>query len=233
MTVVPAFPPLLQGEAVARDPFEAACLRAARGVDAGLVCHAVAADRLAAALVLAPEVPLADAASMLPLCGVGFQNALGALAPPEVAVHLDWDGGLRVNGARCGRLAIAASTDDPDAVPDWIVVGLEIPILPTGGAPGDDPDQTCLAEEGCVEVAPDRLLEAWSRHSLVWIRRWEEEGARPLHAEWRGLAHGIGAAATRSGRTGTFVGIDERFGMLLRDGADTHLIPLTDLLVRP
>ena len=61
----------------------------------------------------------------LPACAVGFQNALGALAPPEVAVHLDWAGGVRVNGAHCGRLRAAADTRDPLAVPGWLVVGLD------------------------------------------------------------------------------------------------------------
>ena len=60
--------------------------------------------------------------------------------------------------------------------------------------------------------------------------RWEADGVKPLHAEWRGLAHGIGEAITIQGRTGTYLGIDERFGMLLRDAETTHLIPLTTLL---
>lgn len=86
-------PPLMQDEATHGDALDHAVMRAASGCDAGLVVHDLRQDRVQAALVLAPEVPLADAVTMLPLCGVGFQNALGALAPPEVAVHLGWDGG--------------------------------------------------------------------------------------------------------------------------------------------
>ncbi len=234
-----SFPPLFHGQTVddGIDPFGKACAQAALGCDAGLIVYNIRFDRLAAAIVFAPEVPLEDAMAMLPACGIGFQNALGALAPPEVGVYLTWDGGILVNGAACGHLRVAAATSDPKAEPDWLVVGLEVPLIPEDpDAPGATPDQTSLFEEGCVDVSPPRLLESWTRHTLVWINRWSEEGPRPLHAEWRGLAHDMGeeiALDHPNGRlNGTFVGIDERFGMLLRQGEDTRLVPLSDLVKR-
>ncbi|WOI33183.1 DUF4444 domain-containing protein [Tritonibacter scottomollicae] len=227
------FPPLMTGEAAGpgQDPFDLARQKAELGVDAGLVVYDLGADTLRAALVLAPEVPLAQAMAMLPTCGVGFQNALGALAPPEVAVHLDWEGGLRINGARCGSLRIAASTDDPAARPDWLVVALELPLWPQGDG-GETPDQTALYAEGCAEVTAPRLLESWTRHCLHWINRWDEGDLKALHAEWQGLAHGIGEDRQQAGLNGTFLGVDADFGMLLRDDTTTHLIPLTTVLVR-
>ena len=231
----PVFPPLFTGQAVEgrTDPFAKACALAALGCDGGTVVYNIAADRLAAAIVFAPEVPLEDAMAMLPACGIGFQNALGALAPPEVAVHLTWEGGILVNGAGCGRLRVAAADCGTGEVPDWLVVGLEVPLIAEDAdAPGAAPNRTSLYEEGCVEVAPDALLESWSRHTLVWINRWSDDGAAPLHGEWRGLAHGLGEEVTVSGRTGLFVGTDERFGMLLRKGAATSLLPLSGLLER-
>lgn len=231
----PSFPPLLSGHAVtgATHPFDAARSMAASGCDAGLIVHNITADRLMAALVMAPEVPLEDAMAMLPACGIGFQNALGALAPPEVAVHLEWDGGLRINGASCGRLRVAADGTDPATIPGWLVVGLDLPLMQLTSNPGDTPDRTALYEEGCAEVDPVTLLEAWARHTLVWITRWEDAGPRALHAEWRALAHGLGNDITRGGRTGTFLGVDDRFGMLLRDAEATHLIPLSSRLEAP
>lgn len=227
------FPPLMTGEAAGpgQDPFDLARQKAELGVDAGLVVYDLGADTLRAALVLAPEVPLAQAMAMLPTCGVGFQNALGALAPPEVAVHLDWEGGLRINGARCGSLRIAASTYDPAAQPDWLVVALELPLWPQGDG-GETPDQTALYAEGCAEVTAPRLLESWTRHCLHWINRWDEGDLKALHTEWQGLAHGIGEDRQQAGLNGTFLGVDADFGMLLRDDTTTHLIPLTTVLVR-
>ncbi|MEQ9695191.1 DUF4444 domain-containing protein [Shimia sp. SDUM112013] len=226
------FPPLMSGLAVAggEDPFETAQMRAALGCDAGLVVYDLGSDLLRAALVFAPEVPLKRALTMLPLCGVGFQNALGALGPPEVAVHLEWGGGIRINGAKCGRLRVASATPDPEAVPDWLVVGLDLPLWPASEETGQTPDQTALYAEGCADVAADALLESWARHTLNWITRWEEEGNRPLHAEWRGLAQDMGEDTMQNGLAGSFLGVDEDFGMLLRDDATTHVIPLTTLL---
>lgn len=228
----PSFPPLITGLAVhgATHPFDAARAMAAEGCDAGLIVHNITANHLMAALVMAPEVPLAEAMVMLPTCAIGFQNALGALAPPELAVHLEWGGGLRLNGASCGRLRAAASDTDPRAEPDWLVIGLDLPLMQITERPGDQPDQTSLYDEGCAGVDPVQLLESWARHTLVWINTWEEDGPRALHAEWRGLAWSLGKEVTQSGLTGTFLGVDEGFGMLLRAGETTHLIPLSTVL---
>lgn len=227
-----SFPPLLNGVAAepGTDPFERAQAMAALGCDGGTVVHAVQADRLRAAMIFAPEVPLGRAMAMLVVCGLGFQNALGALAPPEVAVHLAWDGAIFVNGAGCGHLSVAASTEAPGAVPDWLVVGLEVPLIQTAAAPGDTPDRTALYDEGCAEVDPGRLLESWARHTLVWINRWSDEGNAPLHAEWMGLLRGVGEQVTRGALSGDFVGTDEDFGMLVRAGTQTHLVSLITLL---
>ncbi len=79
-------------------------------------------------------------------------------------------------------------------------------------------------------MAPLTLLEAWARHMLVWINAWEDEGLRPLHEAWRGLALGMGEPLGHGGEAGTWLGVDEDFGMILRSGDTTRLIPLTALL---
>lgn len=228
----PSFPPLFSGLAVESqvDPFDKACAEAARGCDAGLVVHDLGANLLRAALIFAPDVELVDAMAMLPLCGVGFQNALGALGPPEVAVHLEWAGGLRINGASCGTLRVAASSSNPRAEPDWMVIGLELPLWPETDTPGDTPEQTALYAEGCADVNAMELLESWVKHTLVGINTWTEDGVKALHKDWRGLSHGIGEDITMNEVSGTFLGVDEQFGMLIRAADTTHLVPLTYLL---
>ncbi len=232
------FPPLFSGQDLGdgmHDPFAHACARAALGCDAGLIVHAIGADMLRAAIVFAPEEALESALAVLPACGVGFQNALGALAPPEVAVHLTWDGTIRVNGGRCGRLRVAADTDEATQVPGWLVVGLELRLLPaTEDDPGHTPDETALYLEGCSDVAPARLLEAWARHVLVWVNRLETGERAALHEQWRGLVEEIGhdieqRIAGRPAR-GRFVGVDEHFNMLLRAGDETRALALAALL---
>ena len=212
------------------DPFVEACAKAQDGCDAGLVIYDLDASILRAAIVFAPEVPLSKAMVMLPLCAVGLQNALGALAPPEVGLHLDWDGGLRLNGASFGQLRVAASPGEPDAVPGWLVVGVDIVILPESDNPGDQPDRTALYAEGCTDIELITLLEAWVRHTLVWINRWSEEGTAPLHREWSGLVWHADKQVAHDGLSGAYLGVDEDFGLLLKVENETHLIPLTDLL---
>jgi biotin-(acetyl-CoA carboxylase) ligase len=231
MTISLTLPPLMSDEAATGPAMDHACLKAIQGCDAGLVVHHLSANTLDAALVFAPEVALKNAMAMLPLCGIGFQNALGALAPPEVAVHLGWDGTIYINGAACGQFNVASSTQNPDTIPDWLVVGFTLPLWPEDGNDGGiSPNATTLYAEGCVDVQAPDLLEAFARHTLNWIGRWEDTGTKALHDEWRGLAHRIGEEAIQNGQSGTFVGVDENFGMLLRDQDTTHLIPLTSLL---
>ncbi len=228
----PTFPPLFQGRAAAAgvSPLAAAVEAAAAGCDAGLVLHQIAPDRLQAAIVFAPETPLEQAVIALPLCGVGFQNALGALAPPEVGVHLGWDGRIWVNGGHCGDLSLRASTTNPQDVPDWLVIGLDLPLWPESEETGLTPDRTALYAEGCAEVDPTRLLEAWIRHTLVGLSTWEDGGTATLHREWTGLAHGIGTEITTAQGSGHFLGVDENFGLLLKQDGHAKLIPLTALL---
>lgn len=226
------FPPLFSGLNTEGNqaPMDVAIAQAIRGCDAGLVVYDLGANTLKAAIVFAPEVPLGKTMTMLPVCEIGFQNALGALAPPEVAVHFEWDGSIRINGAKCGYFTVAASETAPVSTPDWMVIGLTLQLWPTEGDGGSNPDETALYAEGCVDVDASSLLESWTKHTLVWINRWLEDGAAPIHAEWRGLAHGQGELLKINGLSGTYLGVDEDFGLLLRTSETTELLPLTTLL---
>lgn len=230
----PTFPPLLTGEQTApgQDPFMRAVSQAALGTDAGLICWAPDSGSLRAAVVFAPEEPLAEAITVVFAVALGLGDALGALAPPEVAVHYVWPRGMKVNGADCGSLRASASTAEPSEIPDWLVVGIEMPFFVKLDDPGATPDQTSLIEEGCGEITPERLLESWSRHMLTWINRREQDGFAPLHAEWRSRCWGMGEELPEafSLATGTFMGLDERAGMLVKQGNQTKLLPLTEIL---
>lgn len=231
--IAPQFPPLFSGQSAdGADPFVMACDAADTGCDAGLVIYDLSPDSLRAAIVFAPDVSLNKAAAILPICGVGFQNALGAHAPPEVGVHLGWNGDIYVNGGRCGTLRMAAK-GDPEDEPDWVVVALSLTLWPASDETGQTPDITSLYAEGCAEVGAIELLEAWVRHSLVGINAWADGGLAQLHREWAGLAHGLSGEITAAGQTGTFIGLDENLGLLLKVADKTVLLPLTENLTRP
>lgn len=229
----PKFPPLFAGQdAAGGDPFADAIAEADIGCDAGLVIYDLAPDKLRAAIVFAPEVTLKDAVVILPICGVGLQNAIGALGPPEVSVHLGWNGTIYVNGGRCGALRMAAA-GTPDVEPDWLVVDLTLSLWPLSDETGLTPDDTALYAEGCAEIDAVTLLESWVRHTLVGINSWSDGGMANLHREWSGLAHGLDGEITVAGKTGTYIGLDDSLGLLLKIAEKTVLIPLTEILTRP
>lgn len=230
-------PPLLTARAVSGSAFAAAVAAAQAGADGGLVLHGADRDGLDLAIVLAPEVPLAGAMAMVPVAGNAMADAFGAHAPSEVAFHLEWPGTFRVNGARCGGIRAAASGSDPDAVPDWLVLGLALPMTgggPAAAEPGHAPDATVLCEEGCGGMDMAALGGSWGRHFLTWLHEWQTDGMRRVVSQWRARAHGLRAevtvAAPGGAAAGLFVGLDEQGGMLLRAGGGVRLLPLTMLL---
>ena len=139
------------------------------------------------------------------------------------------------HGARCGGLRAAASATGDTAEPDWLVLALDVPFFAAADAePGETPDSTTLWEEGCAEITPQRLLESWSRHLLVWINEWSENGIARLHRDWLGRAWGVGqdiaAPPVPGGVPGRFTGLDERGGLILNSGGTARGYPLTLML---
>ncbi len=232
---MPDFPPLVHGRVTPYDPFATAVTRARAGCDGGTLVHRPDDATLDAALVLAPEVPLARAMAMALATQLAFGDAFGALAPPEIALHFEWPGTFRVNGARCGGLRAAASTTDAAALPDWLVLGLQVPFTAEAASePGDRPDDTTLRDEGVADLDPDALLGAWARHMLVWIDTWQDGGIARLHEAWQARAWGLGESVEvrlpNRVRRGVFRGLDEDGGLLLQDDGGTRLVPLTEML---
>lgn len=229
MSESPKFPPLFSGEVVPRhtDPFDKAVSRAIAGVDSGTIFYSEAVDTLRAALVLAPETPLEEAIQAVYVAQIGLAESLGALAPPEVPVHFQWPDRIKVNGAVCGSVRFAADVSDANAHPNWLVIGIEVPFLPVGGEPGDNPNQTCLHEEGCVNITPMALLESWSRHTLLWLNYFMDSGFERVHNEWRPRCDTLGEMIDLP-KPGLFVGLDEKGRMLLRQDVMTETVSLIE-----
>ncbi len=230
VSLAPSFPPLLRGVTVpaGADPVAAAVTAMAEGGDPGQVFYAETDDTLRAAVTLAPEEPVERAARAGFAVMLGLSDALGALAPPEVAVQFDWPGGIRVNGAACGAVRLVGPPTAPGAVPDWLVAGIEIAVAAAPGAadPGHAPDRTTLHDEGCAEITVPALIESWSRHMLVWIHRYLSDGFAPLQDGWTGRWAAAGTAVAHPA-AGTAVGLDEDGGLILRDAAGgTAIHPL-------
>jgi len=199
------------GDAVAR----AVALAPDRG--AGTLCWVGAYARAEAAVVLEPDQPLGAARLALLAAANALADALGALGPAEIPVAFRWPATLLVNGARCGALRLVAPADAAeDAVPDWLVVGMELRLaLPAAQEPGATPDHTALAAEGWEAVDGAALTAAWARHLMAVLDEWQARGPRRLSETF--LARLADPAATPGLRRG----IDPGNGALLleRDGA--------------
>ena len=225
MSTAIEFPPLLTGVAVPGDPWDAALVSARADGEPGTVFYGIDEATMRVAVLLAPEQALERAIGVSFAVTLGFNDALGALAPPEVALHLEWPDKLRVNGANCGKLRAMASTTDPKAEPDWLVLGLDIPVVANEAAPGEKPDETSLHAEGCGDVLVPDLIEAWGRHMMNWLHIYLTEGFEPMHREWLTKAHGRD--------DGTFLGLDELGGLLEKHEGGTRIRPLTEILETP
>ena len=238
----PTFPPLLRGVEVKSgvDPFDKAVTDAQReATEVGDLYWSPDQDTLRAAIVFAPEEPLAEALPILFAVANGLNDCIGALAPPEVGVQHVWPDGIKVNGAWCGSLQVDASTRDPSETPRWLIVGLALSLQwpENGPTPGEAPDLTALSEEGCGHLSVIRLIESWSRHMLTWVNRWEDGDLRPITNGWLDRAEGRGetVAFDHDGVTqrGEFLGLDETGGMILKIDGGSSALPLLPLLDTP
>ncbi len=139
-------------------------------------------SRIEAAVVLEPEQPLAAARPALLAALVAFADAAGALGPPEVPLTFDWPATIRVNGGAIGAARIAAPPGcAEDAVPDWLVVGIDAAFAgPADADPGHAPDSTTLFEEGYTETTPAEMTAAWARHLMATLADWQGQGFRAV-----------------------------------------------------
>lgn len=222
----PVFPPLLDGHAVKapQRPFEHACRQAARGkLGAGDLVWSRGVTRAECAIVLEPEVNLAVALQMNALTQVAIADSLGALLPPAVAVHHRWPGTILVNGAEAGEVRLGVPETAPDAVPDWLVVGLSVRLIHdrTDKEPGELPGETSLSEEGGGDLTRTDVLQSFSAHFLAWINTWQDDGFRPVHQSWMSRIEGDRETPMHVELHGTpqavrVLGLDEEGGLIIQ-----------------
>ncbi len=174
-----ALPPGFRALPGGNDPWRTAIDAAVAGADPGSVFWSGAQGRCRAAFVFAPDRPL-TAGLVLDLGALALFDAIAVLAPPQVPMHLLPPNGLTVDGGRVATLHMAEAPTAMDAIPDWAVLGIDVAVNIGAVAPGETPDQTCLAEEGFGDVAPADVLLHMSHHLLGWLDLWREDGAAAL-----------------------------------------------------
>lgn len=237
MTERPDLPPIFDAYDVAAevDPFERAISLAKSGTDAGTLVWSRRADAYRSALILLPERSLEESLPVVLVAMLGLGDALGTLIPPVVSVTYGWPDRIEINGGLVGNVRLAvASTPNPTAVPDWLVVGFNL-ALEGGWSKTKDRTQHCttLIEEGCRIYHMD-LLETLSRHLLAWINRWQSDGIQPVQQAWMSRAPEIGKRIEIEigGRVkqGTFKGLNDHGDLELVDQGRHQIVPLGEAL---
>ena len=210
--------------------------RGARRMRGGLILHRPAE----AALRRGAGAGAGSAAGQRDGDGAGgamaFGDALGALAPPEIALHFEWPGGFRVNGAllrhaarrrRDGRRRRRARLAGPRAARAVRCGG--------GGRTRRPARRDHAARRRHRRPATDDLLGAWARHMMSWIDVWQSGGIARICTKPGGHAPGRRGIRWRSGcptahGAASIRGLDEDGGLLLEIGERTQLIALTEML---
>ena len=177
-------PPYVQHRLDGGDVLAAAVARAPDEGAGTLVWQWVAGSggpgRLDFAVVLEPDMPLAQARLAFAAGMAATCEALAAHCPPERPLRIRWPSEIRFDTNRLGgaRLAVAPGTDEADT-PDWMVFAVElIGDRDHLEAPGVYPDSISLREEEFVD--PPAIVESFAAHLMLLFDRWKHEGARAV-----------------------------------------------------
>ena len=235
-----SLPPIYSQEAVpeGEDPFAIARSRAEQGGARALFVWSEATARATAAIVLEPSRPAVDALKVIYVALVGAGDALGALIPPAVPVLFVWPDRIELDGGLVGSVRFEQSeVSDDEAVPEWIVIGLDLAVESAGESPGDQVDHTTLHDEGCGDVTARMFLESFSRHFLYWINRWESDGFGVVRSSWLSRARGRDGEADFDDVGGPvqarISGFDKDGGVIVKaEDTETVVLRLADNLDR-
>lgn len=177
----PAYRPVHTDEA---DLMAVAILHAKADGEDGTLIWSNQPDHARAAILIRPEMALQQALPLTLIAAIGLGDALGVHTPPELPVTFGWPNRIYLNHGLIGyiHLAYPPNLSATNLTP-WIVVGIDIEVgAPDAlsSAPGLNPHQTSLAEEGCTDLTSIDLLDGFSRHFLLWINRWQDEGFQQI-----------------------------------------------------
>lgn len=231
MTAALNLPPLYEAvilDETGGDARAHAARLAAEGGEAGLFVWRPAADRIDCAVLLRPEEDRTQVMPVVLVASLALLDAVGAAGPAAVASDLVWPAGLRINSGLAGGVSLDLGTGDS---PEWAVVSVVLRKTGEPGAEGGErPDVTALANEGFADMADRDLVEAFARHFLVWMDRWEEQGLAPIARHWlhRATADG-GDTVLMIGEeliAGAILDLDESGGLVLGTAKGRRVLPL-------
>ena len=229
----PLLPPILTPIPVVKnvDVFAKAIAVAGKS-ETGTVLYSENPEYVEVAIILSPEVPKIKCNQMLYIMMVASGDAIGALAPPEVAVTYAFPGFIFLNRGEAGlvKIEVAPSNDD-QSIPDWMVVGLKLRLNNNIEINENEihADITSLADEGGGYVSRTRAIESLSRHFLAWISQWEDEGFKPVTEVWNKRREETKVITLKNGQEVSWVGLDENGLAIVKSNAKELFLSPIDI----
>ena len=230
----PLLPPILTPIPVVNgiDVFAKAIAVAGKS-ETGTVLYSENPEYVEVAIILSPEIPKIKCNQMLYIMMVASGDAIGALAPPEVAVTYAFPGFIFLNRGEAGlvKVEIAPSNDD-QSIPDWMVVGLKLRLNNNIEINENEinADVTSLADEGGGYVSRTRAIESLSRHFLAWVSQWEDEGFKPVTEVWNKRREETKVVTLKSGQEVSWVGLDENGLAIVKSNAQELFLSPVDII---
>ena len=229
----PLLPPILTPIPVVKnvDVFAKAIAVAGKS-ETGTVLYSENPEYVEVAIILSPEVPKIKCNQMLYIMMVASGDAIGALAPPEVAVTYAFPGFIFLNRGEAGlvKIEVAPSNDDR-SIPDWMVVGLKLRLNNNIEINENEihADITSLADEGGGYVSRTRAIESLSRHFLAWISQWEDEGFKPVTEVWNKRREETKVITLKNNQQVSWVGLDENGLAIVKSNAKELFLSPIDI----
>lgn len=176
-------------------------------------------ENLRFALVLYPESDLLSASQLVLVTALGLADGLGVLMPGGSQVTFEWPGFLLLNGGRIAEITLdfPAPARAKAGIAEWVAIGANVYITRPPGS--SLLDTATLRDEGWIEANAGELLEAFGRHFLSWLNRWQDDGFEPVRRIWLGRTTLVGQeveiALKKSLAKGTFVDLDAEGRLVL------------------
>ena len=230
----PLLPPILTQIPVVNgiDVFAKAIAVAGKS-ETGTVLYSENPEYVEVAIILSPEIPKIKCNQMLYIMMVASGDAIGALAPPEVAVTYAFPGFIFLNRGEAGLVKVEiAPTNDDQSIPDWMVVGLKLRLNNNIEINENEinADVTSLADEGGGYVSRTRAIESLSRHFLAWVSQWEDEGFKPVTEVWNKRREETKVVTLKSGQEVSWVGLDENGLAIVKSNAQELFLSPIDII---
>jgi BirA family biotin operon repressor/biotin-[acetyl-CoA-carboxylase] ligase len=216
----------------ADDPMARARDLAAGGEDPATILCIDSENFFDCAVILHPEMSLAESRLALYVGMLGLGDAIGSVVPAGIDITYRWPNTIDANVGIIAQVQLASPPGIAEATePPWLVLRASVAVSngqPDGWAGAQF--ETTLVGEGAADLTPPLLLESFSRHFLSWMNLWQNDGYSPVRAMW--LSHSAEQGKKIEFSTGSHVSqgvfetIDEEGALVLDDEGATIRVPL-------